>query len=209
MKAPFFRLVQHAVLADLMARLRDKAVPTPEFRSLLYRIGLVLAVEVSQDLETEPCLVETPLETAEARKLRRPVVLVPVLRAGLGLLDPFLELFPGASIGHIGAVRNEETLEVSIYLERMPKSLRDSEVIVLDPMLATGHSSAAVLQRLAAAGARHLRMACCLAAPRGVETVAAAFPQLPIYAAALDRELTPRGFIVPGLGDAGDRLFGT
>jgi uracil phosphoribosyltransferase len=165
--------------------------------------------EVTADFETETIPCTTPLELTSGLKVKRDIILVPVLRAGLGFLDGFLDLIPTASVAHIGLARNEETLVAEPYYLKHPPVLAESEVIILDPMLATGGSAIEAARTLRAAGATHLRFACLVAAPEGVAALQQAYPDLPIHAASLDRCLNDRGYILPGLGDAGDRLFGT
>ncbi|NJK91320.1 MAG: uracil phosphoribosyltransferase [Blastochloris sp.] len=205
------RLLDHALLSARMTRLREWDLGTEDFAREAGLVGRILAVEASRHLSSRARRVRTPLEETEGSSLARLVCLVPVLRAGLALLEPFRELLPEASVGHIGIARDEHTLEARIYVERLPGNLADCEVFLLDPMLATGHSSAAALSVLKKAGARpeHLKLVCCVAAPEGVEVLNQEHPGVEILSAALDRKLNERGFILPGLGDFGDRLFGT
>ena len=164
---------------------------------------------VTADLETKVVPCTTPLEITSAQRLARPIVLVPVLRAGLVFLDGFLDMIPQAAVAHIGLARNEKTLLPEPYYMKHPPVLGDQEIIILDPMLATGGSAVEAVRSMMEAGARHVRFACLVAAPEGIATLESAYPELPIYAAALDRCLNDRGYILPGLGDAGDRMFGT
>jgi uracil phosphoribosyltransferase len=202
-------LVRHAVLEDVLARLRDKATPPEAFRRLSRRAALVLAVEATRDLPAAEATVETPLERCAARRLERAVVAVPVLRAGLGLLEGFLEVVPEARVGHFGLERDEATAVARCYYEKLPDGLGEATVFVLDPMLATGGSAAETLARLAERGARDARLLSVVAAPEGVAHVEARAPGTRIVAAALDRGLNERKFILPGLGDYGDRLHAT
>jgi uracil phosphoribosyltransferase len=168
---------------------------------------MVPAVTASLETRIIPC--ETPLEVTSGVKVVRPIILTPILRAGLGFLDGFFDLLPDAAVAHIGLARNEETLLPEPYYIKTPPILAESEVILLDPMLATGGSAVEAVQRLVDRGATHLRLACLVAAPEGIATFEAAWPEIPVFTAAIDRALNDRGYILPGLGDAGDRLFGT
>jgi uracil phosphoribosyltransferase len=200
----------HALLSHRLAELRDAATPSPRFRRLLAEIGAMLTIEATRDLPSVVAKVTTPLTTMDHRRLAAPEpVLVAVLRAGLGLLDGAMGVLPEAPVGHVGLVRDEHTLKPSQYLLRMPPEVTMRGAIMLDPMLATGGSAIAAVQRVKEAGAPHLRFVCVVAAPEGVRALRAAHPDVPIYCAALDEKLNERGFIVPGLGDAGDRCFGT
>lgn len=206
---PGFHLIRHP-LADLkMTALRDKSTPAPDFRRLLQELSQLVAYEALRDFETAPSTVETPLGSAPGAKPKRPLVLVPVLRAGLAMADGILRMFPSAAVGHIGMFRNEETLEPVSYYFRLPPGAADAHVLLLDPMLATGNSLAAAADRLKKEGIPRLTCACIVAAPQGVHRVRGAHPDMPIYGAALDGKLNDKGYITPGLGDAGDRIFGT
>lgn len=198
----------HPLLRRCVTALRDEATGPAGFREQLRRAALLLAAEATRDLATRPVGVRTPLETAEGYELEGATLLVPVLRAGLGLLEGFRELLPDARIGFIGLRRHEETLEAVNYHSSLPADLAGHDVFVLDPMLATGGSAAAALNLLAARRPRSLRLVSVVAAPEGVARVQAAHPAAAVFCAALDRGLDGRGFILPGLGDAGDRLFG-
>ena len=202
-------VVQHPVLEDRLATLRDEATPHGVFRGALNEASAILAIEATRDLPTVQRAIQTPLEPAEARKLEAPIIIVPVLRAGLGMVEGFLRLLADARVGHLGLQRDEDTLEPTGYFERLPPGMGESYVFLLDPMLATGGSAVAALARLKANGARRLRLICLVAAPEGVEAVREAHPDVPIWTAALDRQLDEHGYIRPGLGDAGDRVFGT
>jgi uracil phosphoribosyltransferase len=202
-------LVRHAMLEDAVGRLRDAATPAAEFRRLSRRVALILAAEATRELPVAEASVETPLERCRAARLARPVVAVPVLRAGLGLLEAFLEIVPDARVGHLGLERDEATAVARRYYEKLPSGLAESVVFVLDPMLATGGSAVATIARLAEHGARDVRLVSVVAAPEGVAHVEAHAPGTRIVAAALDRALDDRKFILPGLGDYGDRLHGT
>jgi uracil phosphoribosyltransferase len=201
--------IHHPLLADELTRLRDVSCPSAEFRQRVRRVASLMVPAVTADLETQVVPCNTPLEITSGAKLKRGIILVPVLRAGLAFLDGFLDLIPHAAVAHIGLARNEKTLLPESYYMKHPPSLGDSDVIVLDPMLATGGSAVEAVRRLREAGARSLRFACLVAAPEGVATLETACPELPVFAAAVDRCLNECGYILPGLGDAGDRMFGT
>jgi uracil phosphoribosyltransferase len=202
-------VVQHPVLDDRLAVLRDEATPHGAFRLALHEASAILAIEATRDLPTVQRTIATPLEPAEAHRLEAPIIIVPVLRAGLGMVEGFLRLLADARVGHLGLQRDEDTLEPTGYFERLPPGMGEAYVFLLDPMLATGGSAVAALARLKANGARRLRLICLVAAPEGVEAVRDAHPDVPIWTAALDRQLDEHGYIRPGLGDAGDRVFGT
>ncbi len=203
-------IADHALLSHRMAELRDAATPSPRFRRLLAEIGAMLTIEATRNLPTTTKRITTPMTAMDHRVLAAPEpVLVAVLRAGLGLLDGAMQVLPEAPVGHVGLVRDEHTLKPTQYLLRMPPEVTLRGAILYDPMLATGGSAVAAVQRVKEAGAPHLRFVCALAAPEGVAKLRAAHPDVPIITAALDERLNERGFIVPGLGDAGDRCFGT
>ena len=202
-------VVRHPLVDDVLAALRDRRTESAEFRRLAHRASLLVVAEATRDLPTREAVVETPLEKTAARVLGRRVVAVPVLRAGLGMLDAFLELVPSAEVGYFGLERNEETAVARRYYEKVPKKLDDAIVYLLDPMLATGGSAAMAIEGLKGLGAKHVRLLCVVAAPEGVAHLDQAAPGAEVYAAALDRELNDRKYILPVLGDFGDRLFGT
>jgi uracil phosphoribosyltransferase len=203
-------IADHALLSHRMAELRDAATPSPRFRRLLAEIGAMLTIEATRSLPTATKRITTPLTEMDHRVLAGPEpVLVAVLRAGLGLLEGAMQVLPEAPVGHVGLVRDEHTLKPSQYLLRMPPEVTVRGAVLYDPMLATGGSAIAAVARVKEAGAPHLRFVCALAAPEGVAKLRAAHPDVPIITAALDERLNERGFIVPGLGDAGDRCFGT
>jgi uracil phosphoribosyltransferase len=192
-----------------IARVRSKDTSMAEFRSAVYRIGLHLAVEASKHLPSANGLVETPLEATDAQRINGPVVLIPVLRAGLGLLWPFHEVLPEAAVGYIGLKRNEETLVPHEYYHNVPPLDESTNVIILDPMLATGGSINATLELLKDTRLRSIMVCCLIAAPEGIAAVRQQHPNVPLIVAQQDLRLDENGFIRPGLGDAGDRLFGT
>jgi len=202
-------VLDHALGRDRLTRMRDASTGREEFVRLTEQLGVVLAVEAGRRLRTGPCRVCTPMEETTGDRIEKPVCLVPILRAGLGLLKGFQVVYPEAAVGHLGLKRDEKTLFPEVYLEKTPPDLGGRTVMVLDPMLATGHSAVEALRRLKALGATDLLLICCLAAPEGVREVRAAHPDVAILIATLDRQLDARGFILPGLGDAGDRQFGT
>jgi uracil phosphoribosyltransferase len=203
-------IVRHPLVQHKLTHMREAATPTPLFRQLLREISQLLAYEVTREMELTTRAIETPLCPMDAPVLAGPEpALISILRAGNGLLDGILELIPTARVGFVGLYRNEETLEPVQYYFKVPPDLSERMVFVLDPMLATGNSSAEAVTLLKAAGARNLRFLCLLAAPEGVERMRAAHPDVPIVTAALDDRLNDKGYIVPGLGDAGDRMFGT
>ncbi|MBK1831951.1 uracil phosphoribosyltransferase [Verrucomicrobiaceae bacterium R5-34] len=201
--------IQHPVIDDRMARLRQRDCPTSQFRAYVQEISQMMVPAVTADLFTLPTQVETPLEITTGRKLEREIVLVPILRAGLGMLEGFLRLLPESAVAHIGMARNEDTLSPESYYFNAPTSLTDADVMVLDPMLATGGSASAAIDELKKHGAKHLRFACIVAAPEGLERLNSDHPDVPVYYPALDSRLNEHGYILPGLGDAGDRIFGT
>lgn len=204
-----FHLVRHPIADLKVSALRDKNTPAPEFRRLLQELSQLVAYEALRDFEIESCRVETPLGPAQGARPVRPLVLVPVLRAGLAMADGILRIFPAAAVGHIGMFRNEETLEPVSYYFRLPPGAAGAHVLLLDPMLATGNSLAAAAERLKKEGIPRMTCACIVASRPGVERLRAAQPDMPIFGAALDESLDARGYITPGLGDAGDRIFGT
>lgn len=202
-------LVEHPLIAGELTKLRDPECPSPDFRQRVRRIASLMVPAVTADFETAVVPCTTPLEITSGVRPIRGIILVPVLRAGLGFLDGFLDLIPQASVAHVGVARNETTLAPEPYYLKHPPVLGEQDIIILDPMLATGGSAIEAVRSLREAGARRVRFACLVAAPEGVSALEAAFPDIPIYAACLDRCLNERGYILPGLGDAGDRLFGT
>jgi len=202
-------IVDHPVVHDILARLRDRTTPCDEFRILTYRISLLLVAEATRDIPTLSGTVETPLSTAATQRIEARVVAVPVLRAGLGMLEAFLDLMPSAHVGYFGLERDEATAIARRYYEKVPKHLEESVVFLLDPMLATGGSAAHAVDGLRGMGARRVRLVSIVAAPEGVAYLQAAAPDVEIFTAAVDRGLDERKYIVPGLGDFGDRLYGT
>ncbi len=202
-------LIAHPLVHDTLAQLRDKTTRPDAFRLLARRISVLLAAEALRDVPTANARVETPLGPADARRVAADVVVVPVLRAGLGMLEAVLELVPTARVGYIGLQRDERTAVASQYYSKLPSGLADSYVLMIDPMLATGGSASAALDLLRAAGATRVRIVCIVAAPEGVALVERAHPDVAIYTPVVDSHLDARKYIVPGLGDFGDRLYGT
>ena len=205
-----FTLVNHPLVQHKLTKMRDKTCSTAVFRQLLREISHLLAYEVTRDLPMTMTTVETPLEEMEAPVLKgKKLALISILRAGNGLLDGVLELIPSARVGFVGLYRDEETLKPVQYYFKVPGELEERVVIAVDPMLATGNSSVAAIDLLKKAGAKNIRIMCLLASPEGVARMKEAHPDVPIISAALDRQLSDIGYILPGLGDAGDRMFGT
>jgi uracil phosphoribosyltransferase len=202
-------LAEHPLLRTKLTQLRDALTENPEFRILLGEISALLLTEATRDLETVPREVMTPLAACPGAALARSIVLAPILRAGLGMVEGVLRLIPEATVAHIGMKRDEETRRPLSYYFNAPSNLADAEVILLDPMLATGFSASAALTQLKEAGARRLRFVCVVSCPAGIAQVRLAHPDVPIFTASVDVELDSRAYIVPGLGDAGDRCFGT
>lgn len=202
-------LVDHPLAQDALVILRDRRTEPDEFRRTARRLSVLVATEALRDLPTREATVETPLEQAPGRRLASDVVVVPVLRAGLGMLEAVLELVPGARVGYLGLQRDEITAVASQYYAKLPGTLESSFVLMIDPMLATGGSAVSALDRLAEAHALDVRIACIVAAPEGIAVVEARYPRAHIYTPAVDRELNAHKFILPGLGDFGDRLYGT
>ena len=202
--------IKHPLVQHKLSLMRKKETSTRSFRVLAREVGLLLAYEVTQDLPVEYEEIETPLQKMQAPFLEgKKLCLVPILRAGIGLLDGFLELIPSARVGHIGLYRDPVTLAAVEYYLKLPEMIDQRLVIALDPMLATGHSSAAAVSRLKENGASNLRFVSLLAAPEGIEYFHSEHPDVPIYTAAVDEKLNDHAYILPGLGDAGDRIFGT
>jgi uracil phosphoribosyltransferase len=202
-------IVSHPLVHDALAQLRDKQTPADAFRRIATRISVLLAAEALRDVPTATSTVVTPLGPAEARRVASDVVVVPVLRAGLGMLDAVLELVPTARVGYIGLQRDERTAIASRYYSKLPQGLTDSYVLMIDPMLATGGSASAALDLLREDGASRVRILCIVAAPEGVAVVERDHSDVAIYTPVVDSHLNAQKYIVPGLGDFGDRLYGT
>ena len=202
-------LVPHPLVHDALATLRNSSTPPELFRRVAVRISLLLAAEATRDVPSDEITIDTPLGRAPGRRLTSDVVVVPVLRAGLGMLDAILELIPSARVGHIGLQRDEMTAVASQYYSKLPADLSGSVVLMIDPMLATGGSAVAALDLLKRAGAHDVRMICIVAAPEGIALVERYHPDVTIFTPVVDDGLNEHKFIVPGLGDFGDRLYGT
>ena len=203
-------VIAHPLVAHKLSLMRDKTTPSGQFRTLLREISLLLGYEVLRDLPLEQRPIETPVGPTQAPFLKgKKLVFVPILRAGTGLLDGLLDLVPSARVGHVGLYRDPATLAAVEYYCKLPEDIAERLAIVVDPMLATGNSAIAAIDRLKRQGARGIRLLCLLAAPEGLAALAAAHPEVPIYTAAIDVRLNEHGYIVPGLGDAGDRMYGT
>jgi len=201
-------VVNHPLVQHNLTRLRDKRTGPQEFRRVLAEVAALMLYEATRSFSVTSIPVQTPLAPARGFKLQREVVLVPVLRAGLGMLDSILQLIPHARVGFIGLKREETTLRAVFYHKSLPAQLGKFEVILIDPMLATGGSAVAALDLMSELGAKHVRLVNLVAAPEGIHRVRMHYPNLPIFTAALDKKLNVKGYILPGLGDAGDRLFG-
>ena len=201
-------IITHPLVQHNLTRLRDLRTQSQEFRRVLGEVAALMLYEATRSFGVRATHVKTPLASARGFRLLREVLLVPVLRAGLGMLDSILQLIPNARVGFIGLKREETTLRAMSYHKSLPKHLRRFEVILIDPMLATGGSAVAAMDLLSERGAKHVRLVNLVAAPEGIRHVRRRYPDLPIFTAAVDRRLNERAYIVPGLGDAGDRLFG-
>jgi uracil phosphoribosyltransferase len=207
---PSLSIVKHPLVQHKMTLLRDRNTQTKIFKELVDEIAMFMAYEATADLTLEPVAVETPLETTSGWQVSgKKLTLVPILRAGLGMVEGILRLVPGARVGHIGLYRDHNTLEPVDYYFKVPGDAAERDFFVLDPMLATGGSAVSAVSSLKRAGAARIRFLCLVAAPQGVKRLTEAHPDVSIYCASLDRELNDQGYILPGLGDAGDRLFGT
>lgn len=206
------RIVQinHPLILHKLAYIRSKETGSKDFRELVEEVSMLMAYEVTRDLAMEEVEIETPVCKTKCKMLSgKKLAIVPILRAGLGMVDGMLKLIPAAKVGHIGLYRDEETLQPVEYFCKLPQDINERDVMVVDPMLATGGSAADALTMLKAKGARYLRLVCLISSPEGIKHVQNAHPDVDIYVAAIDEKLNDKGYIVPGLGDAGDRLFGT
>ena len=207
---PNLTVLDHPLIQHKLSLLRDRHTSTRDFKQLVSEIAMLMAYEVTKDLPTEPVEVETPLERMTGRQVSgKKLTLVPILRAGLGMVEGIAQLIPSARVGHIGLYRDHDTLKPVDYYFKIPAAEIERDFFILDPMLATGGSGVAAVGALKEAGARRIRFLCLVAAPEGVGRMLEVHPEVPVFAAALDRQLNPQGYILPGLGDAGDRLFGT
>ena len=202
-------VISHPLIAHKITMLRDENTPVKEFRELINEIALLMTYEVTKELPLKPHKVKTPVAETEGAFIERQVALVPILRAGLGIVDALMKIIPASKVGHVGLYRDPETLNPVEYYCKLPTDIEQRQVIVLDPMLATGGSAAAAIDFIKQRGANKIKLMCVIGAPEGVKAVQEAHPDVDIYLAALDEKLNDHGYIVPGLGDAGDRLFGT
>ena len=202
-------VLNHPLITHKLTQMRKTKTGTKDFRENLDEIAELMAYEVCRDLPVQPVEIETPVAPCVGYELSKEVIIVPILRAGIGLLDGIRRLVPTAKVGFIGLYRDEETLEPHEYFAKFPKGLEDAVVMVVDPMLATGGSAVAALDAIKARGAKNIKLVCLVGVPEGVKAVQTAHPEVDIYLAAMDDHLNERGYIVPGLGDAGDRIFGT
>ena len=202
--------VNHPLILHKLAFIRSKETGSKDFRQLVSEVAMLMGYEVTRDFSTEEVEIETPICKTKCKMLAgKKVAIVPILRAGLGMVDGMLSLIPAAKVGHIGLYRDEETLKPVEYFCKLPQDIAEREVIVVDPMLATGGSAADALTLLKKRGAKNLRLACLISSPEGIKAVQEAHPDVDIYVGSIDEKLNENGYIVPGLGDAGDRLFGT
>jgi uracil phosphoribosyltransferase len=202
--------IAHPLILHKLAFIRDKNTGSKDFRELVEEVAMLMAYEVTRDLQLEEVEIETPICIAKCKMLAgKKVAIVPILRAGLGMVDGMLRLIPAAKVGHIGLYRDEETLKPVEYFCKLPQDIGEREVIVTDPMLATGGSAVDAITLLKKKGAKYIRLMCLIAAPEGIKVVMDTHPDVDIYVASIDERLNEKGYIVPGLGDAGDRLFGT
>ncbi|NDP40097.1 MAG: uracil phosphoribosyltransferase [Rhodoferax sp.] len=207
---PFVHLIDHPLVQHKLTLMRKKEASTTSFRTLLNEISMLMAYEVTRDMAMQDVEIETPLEKMTAKVIDgKKLVLVSILRAGTGILDGMLSVVPGARVGHIGLYRDPDTLKAVEYYFKMPKDMQERDVVVVDPMLATGNSAVAAIERVKATHPKSIKFVCLLTCPQGIATLRKAHPDVQIYTAAIDRELNSHSYILPGLGDAGDRIFGT
>lgn len=202
-------VMTHPLIKYKLSRLRDERTSTKEFRELVSEISMLMCYEATTNLPTTPVNVKTPVGVAQCDMIDKTIIFVPILRAGLGMVTGMLTLIPSAKVGHIGVFRNPRDLKPVEYYCKLPKPIKNAEVILLDPMLATGGSAVFAAQKLKSYGAENLKFMCLVAAPEGIEAFTSAHPDIQVYCGALDKHLNDHGYIVPGLGDAGDRIFGT
>ncbi|MBU3101347.1 MULTISPECIES: uracil phosphoribosyltransferase [Clostridium] len=202
--------ITHPLIQHKLAYIRDKNTGSKYFRELVEEVAMLMAYEVTRDIQLEEVEIETPICTTKCKVLSgKKMAIVPILRAGLGMVDGVLKLIPAAKVGHIGMYRDEETLQPVEYFCKLPQDISERDVIITDPMIATGGSAMDAISALKKRGAKNIRLMCLIAAPEGIKAISDAHPDVDIYAASIDEKLNEQGYIVPGLGDAGDRLFGT
>ena len=207
---PQLHHITHPLVQHKLTLMRNKEASSTTFRTLLGELAMLMAYEVTRDMPTQLVEIETPLEKMQSPMIDgKKLVIASILRAGNGMLDGLLRVVPNARVGHVGLYRDPATLQAVEYYYKMPADMAERDVIAVDPMLATGHSAVAAIEKLKSAGPRSIKFLCLLAAPEGIATLHAAHPDVPIYTAAVDRQLNDHGYILPGLGDAGDRIFGT
>jgi len=207
---PLVHVINHPLVQHKLTLMRRKDASTTSFRTLLNELSMLMAYEVTRDMPTQEVQIDTPLETMTATIIDgKKLALVSILRAGTGILDGFLTVVPGARVGHIGLYRDPATLQAVEYYFKMPKDMPERDVVVVDPMLATGHSAIAAITRVKATQPRSIKFVCLVTCPEGIKALRAAHPDVAIFTAAVDRQLNSHGYILPGLGDAGDRIFGT
>ena len=203
-------VITHPLVQHKLTLMRNKEASTSSFRRLLNELSMLMAYEVTREMAMQEVQIKTPLETMTAKTIDgKKLVFVSILRAGTGILDGMLSVVPGARVGHIGLYRDPKTLQAVEYYFKMPHDMHERDVVVVDPMLATGNSAVAAVTRIKAVGPKSIKFVCLLTCPEGIATMHRAHPDVPIYTAAVDRELNDHGYILPGLGDAGDRMFGT
>lgn len=203
------KVLEHPLITHKLTQMRKKDTGTKDFRENLDEIGGLMAYEITRDLPLKDITIETPVANCTTQELAKTIILVPILRAGLGMVNGIANLIPTVKIAHVGLYRDEETLQPHTYFEKYPKNVKDAIVIIVDPMLATGGSAIAAIDMVKKQGATNIRLVCLVGAPEGVHAIEEAHPEVDIYLAALDEKLNEKGYIVPGLGDAGDRIFGT
>ncbi|WP_416325644.1 uracil phosphoribosyltransferase [[Eubacterium] hominis] len=203
------KVLKHPLITHKLTQMRNKDCGTKDFRQNLDEIAGLMAYEITRDIPLKEVTIETPVATCETYEMEKEIVLVPILRAGLGMVNGICNLIPTVKIAHVGLYRDEETLEPHTYFEKYPKEVKDAIVMIVDPMLATGGSAIAAIDMVKKQGAKNIRLVCLVGAPEGVKAVEKAHPEVDIYLAALDERLNEHGYIIPGLGDAGDRIFGT
>ncbi len=203
------KVLDHPLITHKLTQMRQTSTGTKDFRQNLDEIAGLMAYEITRDIPTEEVEIETPVAPTKTREVKKEIVLVPILRAGLGMVDGIHRLIPTAKVGFVGLYRDEETLEPHEYYAKFPSNLAEAEVMVLDPMLATGGSASAAISLIKKRGAKSIKLVCLVGAPEGVSVIEKDHPDVDIYLAALDEKLNDKGYIVPGLGDAGDRIFGT